>query len=62
METELTEHVGHEKHDQGKKPTNKRRNEKTKKTLRTDRGPLEIEVPRDQEGTFDPDIVSKHQR
>lgn len=62
MEAELTEHVGYEKHDQDEKPTNNRRNGKTKKTLRTDQGPLEIEVPRDRDGTFEPAIVPKHQR
>jgi transposase-like protein len=54
MEAELTEHVGYEKHDQSEKQTENRRNGKTKKTLRTDQGPLEIDVPRDREGTFEP--------
>ncbi|AEJ20248.1 transposase mutator type [Gracilinema caldarium DSM 7334] len=62
MGAELTEHVGYEKHDQGEKPTTNRRNGKTKKTLRTDQGPIEIEVPRDRDGTFEPAIVPKHQR
>jgi transposase-like protein len=30
--------------------------------LRTDQGPLEIKVPRDRDGTFEPAIVPKHQR
>lgn len=62
MEAELTEHVGYEKHDQSEKQTENRRNGKTKKTVRTDQGPLEIAVPRDREGTFEPTIVPKHQR
>lgn len=62
MEAELTEHVGYEKHDQREKETSNRRNGKTKKTLRTDQGPLDIEVPRDREGTFEPVIIPKHQR
>jgi len=62
MEADLTEHVGYEKHDQSEKQTKNRRNGKTKKTLRTDQGPLEISVPRNREGTFEPTIVPKHQR
>ncbi|GMO53179.1 MAG: IS256-like element ISSod18 family transposase [Treponemataceae bacterium] len=62
MEAELTEHLGYEKHDQNKKTTANRRNGKSVKELRTDGGPMEIEIPRDREGTFEPQIVPKHQR
>jgi transposase-like protein len=44
------------------KDTSNRRNGTTKKTLRSDQGPLEIQVPRDREGEFEPAIVPKHQR
>lgn len=50
MDAEMTTHLGYEKHDQAKKDTTNRRNGKTRKTLRSDQGPLEIEVPRDREG------------
>jgi transposase-like protein len=62
MEAELTEQLGYEKHDQAAKPTTNRRNGKTAKELRTDHGPMEISVPRDREGTFEPHIVPKHQK
>jgi transposase-like protein len=62
MEAELTEHLGYEKSDQGEKTTANRRNGKTDKTLRTDSGPMTVEIPRDREGTFEPLIVPKHQR
>jgi len=62
METELTEQLGYEKSESGEKQTENRRNGKTPKTLRTDQGPMEIEVPRDREGEFEPKIVPKHQR
>jgi transposase-like protein len=62
MEAELTCHLGHEKHDQGEKTITNRRNGKTAKELRTDDGPMTIEVPRDREGNFEPQIVPKHQR
>jgi transposase-like protein len=50
MEAELTGHPGYEKHDQGKKSVTNQRNGKTIKDLRTDDGPIVIEVPRDREG------------
>jgi transposase-like protein len=62
MEAELTGHLGYEKHDRGKKTNENRRNGKTTKELRTDDGPMTIEVPRDREGRFEPQIVPKHQR
>ena len=62
MEAELTEELGYEKHDQAKKPTANRRNGKSSKELRTDHGPMEIEVPRDRDGNFEPQIIPKHQR
>ena len=61
-EIELTEQLGYEKHDQTAKPTTNRWNGKTAKELQTDHGPMEIAVPRDREGTFEPQIVPKHQK
>jgi transposase-like protein len=61
MEVELTEQLGYEKHDQATKPTINRRNGKTTNELRTDQGPMEIVVPRDREGVFEPQIAPKHQ-
>jgi transposase-like protein len=58
----LTEQLGYEKNGTGDKPTENRRNGKSSKTLRTDQGAMEIEVPRDREGEFEPKIVPKHQR
>ena len=62
MEAELTDQLGYEKSESGEKQTENRRNGKTSKTLRTDQGPMEIEVPRDREGEFEPKIIPKHQR
>jgi transposase-like protein len=62
MEAELTGHLGYEKHDQGEKTNANRRNGKTTKELRTDDGPMVIEVPRDRGGSFEPQIVPKYQR
>lgn len=62
MSAELTEHLGYEKHEQGEKADGNRRNGKSNKTVRTEQGPLELEVPRDRNATFQPKIVEKHQR
>lgn len=62
MQGEMTEHLGYEKNDQAKKSTGNRRNGSSKKTLRSDQGPMDIEVPRDRDGEFEPTIVPKHQR
>jgi transposase-like protein len=62
MEAELTCHLGYEKHGQGEKTIANRRNGKTVKELRTNDGPMSIEVPRDRESSFEPQIVPKHQR
>jgi putative transposase len=60
LEAEITEHLGHEK--QGRRKSSNARNGHSTKTVQTDSGPVEIRVPRDREGTFDPKLVKKHQR
>jgi transposase-like protein len=62
MRTELTEQLGYEKSKAGEKETENRRNGTSSKTLRTDQGFMEIEVPRDRNGDFEPQIIPKHQR
>jgi len=62
MQTELTEQLGYEKSNAGEKETENRRNGTSLKTLRTDQGPMEIEVPRDRDGEYEPQIVPKYQR
>lgn len=62
MEAEMTEQIGYEKNDQSAKTTKNRRNGSTPKTLRSEQGPFQIDVPRDRDGSFEPAIVPKHQR
>jgi len=62
MQAELTDQLGYEKSEFGEKETENRRNGTTVKTLRTDQGPMEIEVPRDRNGEFEPKVIPKHQR
>ena len=60
--SELTEHLGYDKNQNGVKETSNRRNGSSKKSLRTDNGTVEIDVPRDRDASFEPKIVNKHQR
>ena len=62
LEEELTDHVGYEKHDPGGRDGGNSRNGYRSKTVLTEIGPVQIDVPRDREGTFEPQIVKKRQR
>ncbi len=62
LEGEMDGHVGYAKHTvEGRNGANSRNGTRTK-TVITDVGPVEIEVPRDRDGTFEPALVRKHQR
>jgi putative transposase len=61
LEAEISHHLGYEKHEAGKSDGNYR-NGKTAKTLITDTGNLEVVVPRDRTGSFEPRLVGKYQR
>jgi putative transposase len=63
LNEEMTEHLGYEKHDPAGAGTGNIRNGTRSKTVLTEHsGPVEIEVPRDRQGTFEPQIVKKRQR
>ena len=61
MQAELTNHLGYEKHDAAGHNSGNSRNGKTRKKLKGDFGEMEVETPRDRNGTFEPKIVAKHQ-
>jgi putative transposase len=62
MEGEITDHLGYDKHDAaGKNGANSRNGTRTK-TVLTEVGPVPIDVPRDRDGSFEPQIVRKRQR
>src|SRR2546426_8189634 len=61
MAAELTEHVGYEKHDGAGHHSGNSQNGKSAKTLKGTFGTMPIEVPRDRNGTFEPQIIEKHQ-
>ena len=58
---ELTEHLGYEKHDPAGRGRGNSRNGTTAKTLKGKNGEIQVDVPRDRNGTFEPQIVKKHQ-
>jgi putative transposase len=60
LEAEITEHLGHEK--QGRRRAGNARNGYSEKIVQTESGPVGIRVPRDREGSFEPQLVKKHQR
>jgi putative transposase len=62
MEAELDTHLGYAKHEKKNKKTSNSRNGKLPgKTVKTEMGDIEIRAPRDREGTYEPQIVKKHQ-
>src|SRR6478609_1297388 len=61
MQAELTDHLGYEKHDPVGYKSGNSRNGRTKKKLKGDFGEIDLETPRDRNGTFEPKIVEKHQ-
>jgi putative transposase len=62
LEAELSEHLGYDKHDAEGRDGGNSRNGTRAKTVLTEIGPVEIEVPRDRNSSFDPAIVRKLQR
>lgn len=63
LEEEMTEHVGYDKHAvEGRNGGNSRNGIRSKTVLTDNAGPVEVEVPRDREGSFEPVIVKKRQR
>jgi putative transposase len=62
LDAEMSEHLGYEKHDPAGRGSGNSRNGTRAKTVLTEIGPVEIEVPRDIESTFEPQIVRKRQR
>lgn len=59
MEAELTDHLGYEKHDPAGHGSGNSRNGHSKKTLKSAKGDIPVDVPRDREGSFEPAIVPK---
>jgi len=62
LEGEITDHLGYDKHDPAGRGTGNSRNGTRSKTVLTDVGPVEIDVPRDRDASFEPKIVAKRQK
>jgi transposase-like protein len=62
LEVELDEHLGYPKHAVEGRNSGNSRNGSRSKTVLTEVGEVELEVPRDREGSFEPKIVRKRQR
>ncbi|GAA4562565.1 hypothetical protein GCM10023176_04380 [Micromonospora coerulea] len=62
LDGEITDHLGYDKGDPAGKNGGNSRNGVRAETVLTDVGPVEIEVPRDRDGSFAPQIVRKRQR
>src|SRR5687768_848121 len=59
---ELSHHLGYAPGTVKPEPTTNHRNGSSGKTVLTDDGPVPIDVPRDREGTFEPQLIGKHER
>lgn len=62
LEAEMDDHLGYSKNDTQSKQTANRRNGHSKKAVRSEYGEIDIEVPRDRNGEFEPQVVKKHQK
>ena len=61
LDAELDNDLGYSKYDYKNKQTSNSRNGHSVKTVQGSMGEMEIEVPRDRDGEFNPQLVKKHQ-
>ena len=59
---ELSNHLGYEKHDKVSKQTDNRRNGSSSKTLKSEYGDMQVDIPRDRKGEFEPVLIGKYQK
>ena len=57
LEAEMSEHLGYDRHDPAGRGSGNSRNGTRTKTVLTEIGPVDIDVPRDMNASFDPQIV-----
>jgi len=62
LQAEIKQNLGYEKNDKTEKATQNRRNGSTSKTVRTEQGLMDLEIPRDRNSEFEPKIIPKHKR
>lgn len=61
LQAEMTHHLGHERHGKVVNTCGNTRNGTSKKTLKGKNGSMPIAVPRDRDGSFEPQLVEKNQ-
>lgn len=61
LEAEMDEHLGYSKYNYQNKETTDSRNGYSKKTVTSSMGPITLDIPRDREGTFEPQAVKKNE-
>ena len=62
LQAEVVQHLGYDKHAAVGKSTGNSRNGISRKTIIADDGDVEIDTPRDRDGSFEPQFIGKHQR
>jgi putative transposase len=62
LQAEMNEHLGYEKHASNSSHFTNSRNGKIRKQVKSKYGPTEIEVPRDRDGSFSPQVLPKRRR
>jgi len=62
LEAEMDVTLGYSREEAQSKTTDNSRNGYSKKTVRSELGPIELNIPRDRKGEFEPKIVPKHKR
>ena len=62
LEAEMEQHLGYAKHDAAGKNSGNSRNGKSRKTVRSIHGDIEIETPRDRNGSFEPQLLKKGEK
>ena len=61
LEAEMEHHLGHGRHEPVSNATGNTRNGRSRKTLKGEFGELPIDIPRDRDGNFEPQLIGKHQ-
>jgi Transposase and inactivated derivatives len=62
LQGEMEHHLGCKSNDKGYKATQNRRNGYTNKTVHTTKGDINIDVPRDRDASFEPQIIPKRKK
>lgn len=62
LEAELDTHLGYDKYEVSDKQIENSRNGYSSKTIKSELGPVELKIPRDRNGEYDPKLIQKHKR